>query len=264
MLLLLTRSVYCQNIKAIQDSILQEGLKLYKLERVAWLSSNKLMEKPLNMFMFNGYLPYLDGDTVKTIFYNHNSLGTKVKFISKISLSDTLSIGNIIVNKLDRTPTIRELNLIEVRNKISGIIEESSIIKPLPQHVSLNLSIVERDSSYYGYLLPGTARNDLFYFGGDYICKFSKNKKLVYIKPQHKSLIETKKPEGIVGVIKSIHSHIPPFSPFMTATDICQAKLYGKLTIGCTVFKVVSKFFETTYNTETDEFIIKRESITGL
>ena len=256
-LIIMSSYSYSQKLNLIADSLLKEGLKIYKLEKAAWISSDKLAEKPVNSFLTNGYIPFYDNDSIKTLFYYHDSFDTKIKFIGSISIHDSLKTTNVHLNSIDRNPTDKELLIIKLRNEISEMIELSPSLSEYSDLFSYNISLLENDSLLQFYLLPGTTRNDMFYLGSDYIINFSLNGKLLGIKAQHNNLIEMKPPSDVT-IEASLHSHINGTSEFITATDICQAKLYGKLTNNCTVYRVISESYESTYNIESDSLIIHR------
>jgi len=250
---------YSQDLELIRDSILNEGLNIYKLEKVAWLGTDKLNINPLNNYLINGYVPYYEKDSIRTIFYYHDSFGTRIRFTASYYLHDSLSIDNIVFKAMDRTPTNRELLIIEIRDDLENLINTSSAFTQYTNYLNYNVSLIDNDTLLHFYILPASSRNDLFYLGGDYIITYSSDKKLVSVNPQHKRLLEIKPPHETV--IKSFtHTHIEGFSDFITATDICQAKLYGKIATNCTTFIVITEGYESTYNTETDELTIIKVS----
>jgi hypothetical protein len=255
--LLSTNLLFGQELDHIRDSILEDALKLYKLEKAAWISSDKMYERPMNHYLINGYIPYYDNDTIRTIFYYSDSFDTKIRFTSSISVYDSL-----VMNKLDfktetRNPTQKELLLIRLRDEIlERMMLDEDFVKNT-QIVRYNISVIEKDSLLLFYLLPASSESDLFYMGGDYIVKYSKENESLIVTPQHKSLIRIVAPFDS-NVFRSTHSHLDGFSPFITATDICQAKLFGRLTINCIEYSVVSGLYESYYNAENDELVIKK------
>jgi hypothetical protein len=257
LLLPATNSVIGQDLNPIRDSILEEALKLYKLEKVAWLSSDKLYEYPMNRYLINGYIPYYDKDTIRTIFYYSDSFDTKIRFTSSISIHDKLEILGLNFKIETRNPTSKELKFIQLRNEIVERMMIDDDFAKNKQFVNYNISVLEKDSSLYFYILPASSESDLFYLGGDYIVKYTGEKDPLKIIPQHKALIRVVAPLDS-NVFSFTHSHIDGFSPFITATDICQAKLYGKLTTDCVEFFVVSSLYESYYNADNDELVIKR------
>jgi len=110
---------------------------------------------------------------------------------------------------------------------------------------------LEKNNLFYFYLLPVSIESGQFYMGGDYIFKFTKDDKLLSIEPQHKGLIRVHKlPDTTIYFCA--HSHLDEYSHFITATDICQAKLYAKQTVRFSDFKVIATQFESSFNTETN------------
>ena len=257
-ILIITVNSYSQNLDLVRDSILNEGLKLYQLEKVAWLSTDLILEDPSNYQLFNDYSSYFNGDTVTVVYYYHDSNDTKIKFTAKYETTKNLISENINIYEVYRNPTSKEKQLIISKKAIRDLIEDSPILSRNLNLINYNISVLENDSLLMYYLLPGTDKDDMFYMGGDYIIYYSIEKGIFKIKAQHKGLIKVKLPKGL-KVYHFTHSHISGYSQFMTSTDICQAKLYGKLTVGLTEYKVISQLYESIYNSETDDFkIIKR------
>ena len=259
-LLFLLISINCnsQNLELIKDSILNEGLRLYKLEKTAWISTDLILAKPSNSYLFNDYSSYFDGDTVKVIYYSQISDIAKIKFTARYNIEHELKSENVKIVREIRKPTEYESKLIKLKKEIRTLIEESPNLSKNKYLHNFNITVLEKDSLLMFYLLPGTTKNDMFYLGGDYIIYYSNHKGFYKIKAQHKGLIEVKLPEEGLEVYYFMHSHIKGYSNFMTATDICQAKLYSKLTVGLSEYKVISQFYESTYNIETDILEIKK------
>ena len=255
-------SILGQNIDSIKTAILTEGLELYHLECAAWISTDQILDEAFsNQYLFNGYVSYKDSNSYTTIYYDHDSFGTKIKFTAKNPIQDTINTFNTKIVKKDRTPTDYELILIKVRENEVDLIVESPLLSKNADKINYNIVLLDKEQQILSFLLPGSFSNSIFYVGGDYILKYSKNGEFQSIEALHKSLIPMRKLEN-VGVEKSYHTHLPEFSPFMTSTDICQFKLYGKSITGCIeyiVFDTLERYVSI-LNTETDEFSIVNAS----
>jgi len=203
----------------------------------------------------NGYISYCTGDSIKTIYYHHDSSGAIIKFDACVSQKDSIVEENIHLRRVDRAASDYEYLLIELRAEILNMIAESPSMRENLNRIVYNIVPVDKGDRLYFYVLPGSFEQNAFYMGGDYIFEFTHDKKLLSIDPQHKSLIYMHKLED-VQIFTSFHTHLPGFSEFMTATDICQAKLYGKFTVGVTKYVVNSLRYSSEYNTETNQFII--------
>jgi hypothetical protein len=243
------------NLKGIADSIVQDGLQLYKLERIAWVSSDKINVFRSNMLLFNGYISYFAGDSIKTIYYYHDSFATKIKFDATVYVKDSIIEKNVHVKRIDRLASEQEKLLIDLRDTIRIMMAESPSMSENKDKVNPNINPIIKGDRLYFYALPGSFEQTAFYMGGDYIFEYKNDKKLISITPQHKGLIRLHTLEN-TEIKASYHTHIADYSPFITATDICQAKLYGKLTIGVTKYVVNSKRYSSEYNTVTDQLII--------
>ncbi len=258
LIFLFAANLFGQNIDSIKTEILSEGLELYKLERVAWISTDKILdESSSNQYVFNGYLSYKDSISYVSIYYYHDSFDTKIKFTAKNLIQDTINKKNTFIIKEDRIPTDYELLLIKVKENAIDLISDSPNLNKHADIINYNIALIDKGEQIYCFLLPGSFSNSVFYVGGDYILKFSKNAVFQEIEALHKTLIPMRKLKD-TQVYKSYHTHLPEFSPYMTSTDICQFKLYGKLIAGCIEFIVldVLERFVSIYNSETDNFKI--------
>lgn len=244
-----------KTLKIIADSILQEGILLYKLEKTAWVSSDIINIFKSNLLLFNGYISYFAGDSIKTIYYYRDSSTTKIKFDVSVNMKDSIIEKNVHVKRIDRFASEQELLLIGLRDEIKIMMSESPSMSENKDKVSPNINPIIRGDRLYFYVLPSSFEQTAFYMGGDYIFEYTRDKKLLSIAPQHKNLIRFHTLEN-TKIYTIYHTHITDYSEFMTATDICQAKLYGKSTIGVTKYIVICDQYSSEYNTETDQLII--------
>ena len=241
-----------QNLIRISDSIVQEGLNLYQLEKLARTGSNMIGETKQDVLLFNDYLPYFEKDTIKAIYYSFGSAGTRIKYTACLGIKDSITPAKIKLYQTDRLPTQKELAFIEIKKEIRTFIQDSPSINENKKVMNFDIPVLEKNNLFYFYLLPVSIESGQFYMGGDYIFKYTKEKKLVTIEPQHRGLMLVHKLQN-TAINFFAHTHLDEYSHFMTATDICQAKLYAKQTVGFSEFKVVARQFDSNFNTETNE-----------
>ena len=239
------------NLKRISDSILQEGLALYRLEKLAMTSRELIGKMDLKNIVFSDYIQYFDADTLKVLYYSSNPSGIRIKMMACLVQNDSITPDKIKLIRGDRTPTLNELTLIDIKNEIRTMIQESPSLNENKNVMSFSIPVLKKNNSLYFYLLPVSIESNQFYMGGDYIFIYSTDKKLKSIDPQHKSLLRVRKLTNAT-INSASHTHVAGYSHFMTATDICQAKLYGKQTVGFTNFKVLTSRFDSGFNTETN------------
>jgi hypothetical protein len=239
------------NLKRISDSILQEGLALYKLEKLAMTSRELIGKMDLKNIVFSDYIQYFDADTLKVLYYSSSPSGIRIKMMACLVQNDSIKSDKIKLIREDRIPAQNELTLIDIKNEIRTMIKESPSLNENKNVMSFSIPVLKKNNCLYFYLLPVSIESNQFYMGGDYIFIYSTDKKLKSIEPQHKSLLRVHKLTNTT-ISAASHTHITGYSHFMTATDICQAKLYGKQTVGFTNFKVLTFRFESGFNTETN------------
>ncbi|MDP4239725.1 MAG: hypothetical protein Q8904_09700 [Bacteroidota bacterium] len=239
------------NLKRISDSIVLEGVDLYKLEKLAKTSSDMINETKPNNLLFHDQVSYFEKDSMKVLYYTSDSSGTQIKYTVCLGEKDSITPANIKLIQENRIPSKKELELIEIKNEIRGFIQDSPSLNENKSVMNFDIPVLEKNNLFYFYLLPVSIESGQFYMGGDYIVTYSKDKKLLSIDPQHKGLIRVHKLNDTT-IYSAAHTHLDDYSHFMTATDICQAKLYAKQTVGFSEFNVITTLFDSSFNTETN------------
>jgi len=247
------------NLKRISDSIVQEGLSLYKLGKMARTSNGMIGDAKTYNLMFHDYVPCFENDSLKVLYYTSDITGTRIKYTASLGGKDSITSANIKLKQEDRTPTTKELVLIEIKKEIRVFIQESPSLNENKNVINFDIPVLERNNLFYFYLLPVSIESGQFYMGGDYIFKYSTDKKMLSIEPQHKGLIKVHKLHD-TSIYFAAHTHLDEYSHFMTATDICQTKLYSKQTVGFSEFRVIATQFDSSFNTETNELKLIRNN----
>jgi hypothetical protein len=242
-----------QEIKQKTDSILQEGTMLYQFERAAWVSSDLATERENVKQNTGGYLVYQTNDTVHTIFYDKAQKQALVEFFYCTTYDSPSLIRSHI-----RDLTSQETKLIEARKNIIGEIIKGKYPIGVPQGYTLNNQIIPFGKGFKFYFVTGTSQNDIIPLGNDYLFYADENGKVTSWKRFHSRLLplpsKSKDGAAITGLT---HSHLVA-EPFISATDICTFRLYGKL-YGLKSFSVLStalsKIF--TYDSEENKIEVK-------
>jgi hypothetical protein len=81
------------------------------------------------------------------------------------------------------------------------------------------------------YVLTGSHQNGVVLIGNDYLLNFDNDDEITSEEKLHKGLLVLQTANNNNKTqIASVHSHLPQYSPFITATDICTVMLYKKYT----------------------------------
>jgi len=245
------------NLKRLSDSIVQEGVSLYKLEKLARTSSEMIRATKPNRLLSPDCVPCFRKDSMIVLYYTSDSTGTRITYTACLGGKDSIAPVNIRLKQEDRLPTQQELVLIGIKKEIRSFILDSPSLNENRKVLIFDIPVLVRNNLFYFYLLPVSIESGQFYMGGDYIFKYSKDSKLLSIEPQHKGLIPVHKLSDTT-IYYAAHTHLNGYSNFMTATDICQAKLYAKQTVGFSGFRVIATQFDSSFNTETNELKLIR------
>jgi len=220
-------------IKYKLDSILLEGNLIYRYEKAAWISNDLAIENKNIKNNFSGYLVYLDNDTVRALILNKESECIyEFRFVSQFDNP----ISDIV---LTRALSQQEQKLISIKTTIINKIVEQKIPVVCPEEYNLNMILMPKDDGYKFYIITGANKSGVIPFGNDYLFLTDDSGSIQSWKFFHSRLIamDTKGPNG-EEVRELIHSHLRT-EPFISATDICTFKLYGKF-CGQNSFQVYS------------------------
>lgn len=212
------------NLDSIANSILDEGMYLYKLEKHSMLASGKVLNDKKNIEIINGYLTYNKEDTTITIFYNYSENKTDVIFEFK-SLKDSDSYSNSKLNTLLHSPDAHEYKLIKAREEIIKIITETPSIVSLLNIVDYNIAFHEKDSFIECYLMAGFNIDSIVPIGADFRIDLSNDYKIIDIEYYHARFIGEKR-LLMNDVTETKHRHIVGDSKYIAPTEVCIYKLY--------------------------------------
>ena len=233
------------------DSILQEGNTLYNYEKAAWIFTDMAMAKPTIKKDFNYYLTYEEEDSIKCIAINKQK-----QCIYEVVFTDnnTPQIERFIFRELSQ----QESKLLEVKNLLLKDIFNNNHISTY-KNFPPNFILLPFNNGYKLYAICGTRNPKTIPFGNDYLFIVDPNGKIQSKKQFHSRLIPIEIPEDS-QITSTIHSHLEQ-EPFITATDICTFKLYGKI-VGIPQMQVLSSALSIifTYDPETNTITTKQLS----
>lgn len=227
-------------LATINDSILQEGLRLYTYEKLSWMASDLLAEHALvDLSSIRGSAVQLDDNGKLTHFYCRQD---SVVFSCTIDLNDfTLSWDNTV-----RPMTEDDRDAVHFRSEmINRIIETYGDSIYTIQDGSINIDLIWLGTdNLRAYLLQGTTLNGVIPFGNDYYVDIDRDGNLIEFHRFHHSYIpiDIRQAGENTQVLEVIHSHTVD-NPFFTPTDICTALLYAHDLYGMKSVCILSTVF---------------------
>ena len=227
-------------LTTINDSILQEGLRLYTYEKLSWMASDLLAEHAtVDLSSIRGSAVQLDDKGKLTHFYCRQD---SVVFSCTIDLNDfTLSWDNTV-----RPMTEDDRDAVHFRSEmINRIIETYGDSIYTIQDGSINIDLIWLGTDKLrAYLLQGTTLNGVIPFGNDYYADIDRDGNLIEFHRFHHSYIpiDISQAGENTQVLEVMHSHTVD-NPFFTPTDICTALLYAHDLYGMKSVCILSTVF---------------------
>lgn len=212
-------------LATINDSILQEGLRLYTYEKLSWMASDLLAEHAsVDLSSIRGSAAQLDGNSKLTHFYCRKD---SVVFSCTLDLNDfSLSWDNTV-----RPMTEDDKDAVHFRSEmINRIIETYGDSIYTIQDGSINIDLIWLSTDKLrAYLLQGTTLNGVIPFGNDCYVDIDIDSNLIEFHRFHHSYIpiDIRQTGEYTHAVEVIHSHTVD-NPFFTPTDICNALLYAR------------------------------------
>ena len=227
-------------LATINDSILQEGLRLYTYEKLSWMASDLLAEHAtVDLSSIRGSAVQLDDKGKLTHFYCRQD---SVVFSCTIDLNDfTLSWDNTV-----RPMTEDDRDAVHFRSEmINRIIETYGDSIYTIQDGSINIDLIWLGTDKLrAYLLQGITLNGVIPFGNDYYADIDRDGNLIEFHRFHHSYlpIDISQAGENTQVLEVMHSHTVD-NPFFTPTDICTALLYAHDLYGMKSVCILSTVF---------------------
>lgn len=236
-----------KELAKIAKEIQKEGLLLYRYEAASWYGTDIFMnEFPGDKDKIGGYFSYDDGEQTKCVFISKADVPD---VIGTITFDSAFTAHDGKIDLSVRHLTEREKELLLLRQKTSLAMQADTVFRYYKE-TSFNVVPVIEGGRKDVYVMTGTNRPGTLLMGNDYLIHFDKENNVKEVQPLHKSIIAIPYGQDAPGKMGSIHTHLPEFSPFMTATDICIAKLYEPIT-GWKNFTTVSGDYTSIWNGET-------------
>jgi hypothetical protein len=208
------------------EAILAEGLHLYQSERSSWVATDLMVATTIDRTQIGGYLSYLDGDSVRTIFWPKGTAGTAgtplLASYSFLRQDVRLETGNY---RPAGAFTAHEAQLFAIRQAIKNELSANKNTYPVPAHSSLNIVLLEAKNEVRAYLIVGPTEGGVVPIGNDFMLTFSPDGKLKSTERLHNSYLPLRRDAVKEDVKAMIHSHLTAH-PYITPTDICSTLLY--------------------------------------
>lgn len=241
------------NLGKIADSIESEGKMLYRSEFASWYGTDVFSDKcKVQLQNAGGYISYDTESGINNIFFSNDS---KPVVLATISFGKDSDPNNYKLDTVVRQLSDKENDLYTIRQKALADINRDTLFK-VYKNTSLNLIPVVRNNAKRVYVITGPQINGVVLFGNDYLFEFDSNNNIASTKKLHKGLISIEnKKDTTQSIEASIHSHLPEYSQFITATDICTIMLYEKIA-KWKFHIVVSKNYVSSWNCNSNRLVI--------
>lgn len=206
------------------EQILNEGKKLYRLEKASWHGTDYFLKKfPHKRNEIGGYLSYESDNQVVNIFFDRID---NYQILARIYFESSPNPIPVSVDTVNNRANQLETELISMRqDALSRINSNSDGFFSFYKNTSLNTIPIISKKERKVYILTATTENRIVLLGNDYLLTYGNKTKLKEKKIIHNSLIEFPiKDEHGNAAITTIHSHVN--SEYIDPTDICTLLLY--------------------------------------
>lgn len=208
------------------EAILAEGLRLYQSERSSWVATDLMMATTIDRTRIGGYLSYLDGDSVRTIFWpkgTAGAVGTPLLATYSFLRQDVrVGTGN---HRPAGQFTAHEARLFAIRQAAKATLAASPAEYPVAANTSLNLAMLEDGTDTRVYVLTGPTQVGIVPIGNDHLLTFSADGRLKSTERLHNSYLPMGAGASKTDINSMFHSHLEAH-PFITPSDICSTLLY--------------------------------------
>lgn len=237
------------------DAILAEGLRLYQSERSSWVATDLMLATTLDRSQLGGYLSYLDGDSVRTIFWPKGTAGTAGAplLASYAFLRQDVRVGTANYRPAGAF-TPHQAHLFAIRQAVKDELNTNKSTYTVPRNSSLNIALLEAKNEVRAYLLVGPTESGVVPIGNDFLLTFSPTGKLKSTERLHKSYLPMRRDAVKDSIKYMVHSHLEEH-PYITPTDICSILLYHDQRAGQQHY-VLGKEYVSLFDIDKRELVI--------
>lgn len=207
------------------DQALEEGKKLYRLEKASWYSVDDFLERfKSKQDSIAGYLSYFnDQGNVITIFYGRDTSQILVRY----EYENLPTRKPILIDTRNRTPEVIESVLIELRQDAKKRVaaNPNGFYKTYDE-TFLSYIPIFHDNDKKVYVMTASKKKGVIMMGNDYLLHYNNNNKFVKEEKFHHSLIQlpAQSKNRKAKLESTMHTNV--MSDYIDATDICTLLLY--------------------------------------
>lgn len=219
-----TFSTTYSQVEKATDSIMQEGLFLYRLEKASWHGTDLFLEKYTDRNNIGGYFSYMEKDKATCIFFSRTN---EPQVLGTIRFDTTFNLQTATVDLKTRGFTSGEKDLYSLRKAAYQLVNQDSLFVYY-KDTRFNLIPMIHGGHRKAYVLTATQKPGVVLLGNDYLVYFDPENQVKHKKKLHRNIIElqTSTVDTTQLTFGAIHTHLPETGEFITATDICTLLLY--------------------------------------
>ena len=207
------------------DKALEEGKKLYRLEKASWYSVDDFLERfKSKQDSLAGYLSYFnDQGNVITIFYGRDTSQILVRY----EFENVPTRKPILIDTRNRTPEAVEEVLITLRQDAKKRVAANlnGFYKSY-EHTTLSYIPIYHENDKKVYVMTASTKKGIITMGNDYLLHYNNNNKFVKEEKFHHSLIQLPAQSKDKKSKLESTTHTNVMSDYIDATDICTLLLY--------------------------------------
>jgi len=214
---------------SINDSITEEGNRLYRSELTSWLGTDVFLQNFKGIEkIIGGYFSYEDRNRYTCVFFGK---GAEPQVIGTVTFDTTFNTQTAQAKEVTRAFTTLEKRYFDLRKTALIQVSNDTMFKNY-ENTRLNLVPLVSAGENRVYVLTGTSMSGVVLLGNDYLLRYSPSNQLLTKTALHNNILplQTNEEEEGKEVMGSMHTHIGNTSEYITATDICTLRLYGRFT----------------------------------
>lgn len=228
-LLIICLALYSQK-NPFEQSIVDEGMKLYRLELASWYGTDIFYEKfPKEKDNIGGYFSYVKDNKTVCVFYDRNK---NPQLLARISFDKDFNVKKAKIDKSKGKLTEYENEFYILRkNAISEMLSDTMF--KFYENSRPNLIPFVEGNIRKVFVLTGSLESEIVIFGNDYLLTFDSMNNVISKEKIHDNIMfsrysSTKNKESKELFSGPNHYHTKGGSDFITSTDICTIMLYFK------------------------------------
>lgn len=208
------------------ESILAEGVQLYRLEKASWYATDDFVASyPRRVADVGGYISYQAEDgAVNTVFYHKDDADSVLARYKFTALPDK---AFVFADTVDPGERELEKRLITIRqDALDRMVENTDDFFEFYPNTAINFIPVPVGREGLVYIVTAPTASGKVVLGGDYELAYNSRNRLKGRRKVHETLIELPARSGDPDHKMSVTSHSHLHSSAIEPTDICTLLLY--------------------------------------